>query len=183
MDAEETQWAMWMIAAHAGDRTAYHRLLTALVPVLRAIARHCLVRHGQDETDLDDIVQECLLALHLKRNLWDPSRPLVPWVRALVSNKCVDHLRRRGRHRLLPIEDFENVLPAPSPELIRDEPELQRLLAPLKGRSHDVLTAVAVQGLTLQAAAARLGISEGHARVALHRGLKQLSALVGRMQT
>lgn len=183
MSEQEAEWALWMVAANAGDRDAYRRLLTALAPLLTAIVRQCLLRHAQDDGELDDIVQDCFLTLHLKRHLWDPSRPLVPWVRALVTNKCVDSLRRKGAARMLPIEDFENVLPAPVPEPAQSASDLHALVLALKGRSRDVVTAVALHGMSVRSAAASLGLSEGNARVALHRGIKVLAEISRRTRT
>ena len=177
MSQQEAEWALWMAAANAGDRVAYHRLLTALAPLVTTIVRHCLLKYGQDDSEVDDIVQDCFLTLHLKRHLWDPSRPLVPWLRALITNKCVDCLRRKGSPNTLPIDDFENILPAEVSEPPVAESDLNRLVASLKGRSRDVLDAVALQGMTVRAAAAALGLSEGNARVALHRGVKALADL------
>ena len=185
MNEQEAKWALWMVAANAGDRDAYHRLLVALAPLVTAIVRHCLLSHAQDDTELDDIVQDCFLTLHLKRHLWDPTRPLVPWVRALATNKCVDTLRRKGATKTLPIEDFENVLSAPDaqPTSTHSQSDLQALVLRLKGRSRDVLTAVALQGMSIKTAAATLGLSEGNARVALHRGIKVLAEISRRSRT
>jgi RNA polymerase sigma-70 factor (ECF subfamily) len=185
LDEQEAKWALWMVAASAGDRDAYHRLLVALAPLVTAIVRHCLMRHAQDDTDLEDVVQDCFLTLHLKRHLWDPTRPLVPWVRALVTNKCLDALRRKGATKTLQIEDFENVISAPEtqPASTPSQSELQALVLRLKGRSRDVLTAVALQGMSIKTAATKLGLSEGNARVALHRGIKVLAEISRRSRT
>ena len=122
-------------------------------------------------------MQESFLALHLKRHLWDPSRPLIPWVRALVVNKTIDALRRK-RHRIfLPIESFEEAFAAEQsePELRADE--VARLIALLKGRQQQIVEAIARKGMSVREAASSLGMSEGTARVALHRGLKVLAEL------
>src|ERR671912_715085 len=114
-----------MKAAVEGDQRHYRQLLDALVPLVTAVARTCLRRNGRDMSDLEDVVQESFLAIHLKRHLWDPSRPLVPWVRAIVVNKTIDNMRRRGRRVVVPIEPFENILSveAPEPDLRADEIE------------------------------------------------------------
>ena len=101
-----------MRAANAGDDGAYKRLLSVLAPVLRAGARRGLARSGVSDNDSEDLVQETLLAIHLKRHTWDPARPIGPWIRAIARNKLIDYLRRRGGRTDLPIEDFEEILPA-----------------------------------------------------------------------
>lgn len=177
MGDEERQWALWMKAAVAGDQRNYRRLLDALVPLVTAVARACLRRSGRDMSELEDVVQESFLAIHLKRHLWDPSRPLVPWVRAIVVNKTIDNMRRRGHRTAVPIEPFENILTIETPEPGLRADEIGRLIAQLRGRQKDVLEAVAMNGLTVKEAAAKLGMTEGAARVTLHRAIKALAAL------
>ena len=56
------------------------------------------------------MVQETLLALHLKRHTWDQSKPLLPWAHAVARNKVIDNLRRRGKGTYLPIDDVSEFL-------------------------------------------------------------------------
>src|SRR6516162_6325273 len=64
-------WAAWMRAANTGDETAYRRLLEALAPFLQQIVRRSFERVGFGNSDVEDVVQETLLAMHLKRQTWD----------------------------------------------------------------------------------------------------------------
>src|SRR5512142_544064 len=84
-----------MRAAVAGDGEAYHRLLKAVTPVLRAAARRGLARAGQPVDQSEDIVQDILLAVHLKRHTWDANAPFAPWLFAIARNKLIDALRQR----------------------------------------------------------------------------------------
>ena len=84
-----------MRAANRGDAVAYARLLASLTPVLRGLARQSLSR-TRLESDFEDVVQETLLAIHLKRHTWDETRPFGPWVRAIIRHKLIDAARRRG---------------------------------------------------------------------------------------
>src|SRR4051812_43936867 len=105
-----------MRAAMNGDTTAYDRLLSDLALALRAGARRGLARAGRPAEDAEDVVQETLLAIHLKRHTWDPSLPFGPWVRAIARNKLIDALRRRGHRFHVPIEDFEETLASDAEE-------------------------------------------------------------------
>src|SRR3954447_24606784 len=104
-----------MRSAMAGDDAAYHRLLKAITPVMRAASRRGLARAGQPPDQAEDIVQEILLAVHLKRHTWDVSAPFAPWLFAIARNKLIDMLRRRGRRVFVNIEDFVEVLPGEVP--------------------------------------------------------------------
>src|SRR5258705_2439 len=95
-----------MRSAISGDSAAYHRLLKAVTPVLRAAARRGLARAGQPVDQSEDVVQDILLAVHLKRHTWDANAPFAPWLFAIARNKLIDALRRRGRRGFFNIDDF-----------------------------------------------------------------------------
>jgi len=174
--SEEVQWADWMRAANAGDSKAYRRLLEALTPFLRMVVRQGFTRAGLGGSDVEDVVQETLLAIHLKRQTWDADQLFTPWVRAVVRNKLIDNLRRRGNRIDLPIEDFADILPAePASEEI-SQGEAERLLSVLGGRQREIVQAICVDGASIRETSAKFGISEGATRVALHRGLGALAA-------
>ena len=103
--SQENDWAVWMRAAMTGDEGAYRQLLVSLTPHVRAVARSRCRRLGAPEGEVEDLVQEVLLTIHLKRGTWDQSRPIGPWVAAIARNKLIDVLRRR-RHITVPIRGF-----------------------------------------------------------------------------
>src|SRR6201984_3010855 len=106
----EDEWTGLMRSAMSGDSAAYHRLLKAVTPVLRAAARRGLARAGQPVDQSEDIVQDILLAVHLKRHTWDTDAPFAPWLFAIARNKLIDALRRRGRRVFVNIDDFAETL-------------------------------------------------------------------------
>ena len=111
MREREDEWTGLMRSAISGDDAAYHRLLKAVTPVLRAAARRGLARAGQPVDQSEDIVQDILLAVHLKRHTWDANAPFAPWLFAIARNKLIDALRRRGRRIFVNIDDFAETLP------------------------------------------------------------------------
>jgi RNA polymerase sigma factor (sigma-70 family) len=174
----EADWTAWMRAAISGDTDAYRRFLTSVTPHLRAMARHRCRMAGVFE-DAEDIVQEVLLAIHLKRGTWDQSRPVGPWITAIVRNKLIDTLRRRGRHVVVPIDDVIDTLGVEDGGNGESASagEIDRLLAQLKVRQRDIVTSISINGSSVRETADRLQMTEGAVRVALHRALKALAAL------
>jgi RNA polymerase sigma-70 factor (ECF subfamily) len=168
---QEKQWAMLMRAGNAGDGVAYRRLLMQLTPVLRATARRGLAPAGMADTDAEDVVQETLLAIHLKRQSWDEDAPFGPWLRAIARHKLIDALRRRGRRVSLPVDDFSEVLADGGAEPDMLAADISRHLEDLPPGQRNIVRAIAVDGATIAEAAARLSMSNGAVRVALHRGL------------
>jgi RNA polymerase sigma-70 factor (ECF subfamily) len=175
----EDDWAVLMRAALAGDAAAYARFLRAVTPVLRGVVR--ARGAGLGEAACEDVVQEVLLAIHLKRGTWRPDEPIRPWLYAIARYKVVDAFRSRGRGGIdVPIEDFAETLPAaagPDPTEARD---VERMLGLLDPRTAGLLRGIGVEGESIAEAGRRLGMTEGAVRVALHRGLKRLAELRGR---
>lgn len=179
MSGGEPSWADLMRAADAGDAESYERLLRQIAAALRPVVRRGLTRAGRSGADIEDVVQEVLLAVHLKRHTWDSTRPIEPWVHAIARYKLVDALRRRNGNFDLPIEDFSETLAAEdeSPQLSSGEAE--RHLAQLPDGQRAVVQAIAVDGASIADAATRLDMSAGAVRVALHRGLAALAKNLG----
>jgi len=173
---QNDEWTGLMRSAIAGDNAAYHRLLSAITPVLRAAARRGLARAGQPADQAEDIVQETLLAVHLKRHTWDADAPLAPWLFAIARNKLIDALRRRGRRVFVNVDDFAETIAAPAPAEVLPATELAGHLAELPQRQREVLQSIAVDSASIRTTAEKLSMTEGAVRVALHRGLARLAA-------
>jgi len=173
----EVQWAAWMRAGLDGDGEAYRLLLEALAPVLRRVARQRLQQAGVGNADAEDVVQEVLLAVHLKRHTWMRDQPFSPWLNAIARYKLIDVLRRRGRRGEVPIDDLIEVLPDQGAQAETSPRELEKLVGRLQGREQEIVTAISLEGKSVRDAAAKWSMSEGAVRVALHRGLKRLARL------
>jgi len=176
----EDEWTDLMRSANTGDNAAYHNLLKAVTPVLRAATRRGLARAGQPVDQSEDIVQEILLAVHLKKHTWDANAPFAPWLFTIARNKLIDALRRRGRRIFVNIDDFAEVIPGEQPEDTLPPGEVAGHLAGLPPRQRDVLQSIAVESVSIKDTAKKLAMSEGAVRVALHRGLTSLASKLRR---
>lgn len=174
-----TEWEELLAAANAGDGRAFARFLVAVTPAIRTVVRARGRSLPPDQHE--DIVQEVLLAIHLKRMTWETGTPVRPWLYAVARYKVVDAFRRRGRAVQVPIEDFAEVLegdPAPEPLAERDA---AHLLGQIDQRSAEIVRAISLEGESSGEVGARLSMTEGAVRVAFHRAMKRLSALGRRM--
>lgn len=177
MRSREDDWAAWMKAALAGDEIAYRRFLEAVSPHLRRLARRRLEAFGADNQDLEDVVQEALLTIHLKRGTWDPKRPIGPWISVIARNKLIDALRRRGHRIHVPIDDIVELIEDDRQGDPTDDRDVGRMLDGLKPMQRDIVRAISLDGTSVRETAARLSMTEGAVRVTLHRALKSLAAL------
>jgi RNA polymerase sigma-70 factor, ECF subfamily len=171
----EAHWCTLMRAANRGDTSAYHQLLRELAPVLRGVVAKGFARYQLGQEDTEDVVQEALLALHLKRHTWDESQPLLPWLSAIARHKTIDSMRRRGKRAYLPIEDVSDILAADPQPQTAGSYDAERIIATLKGRQREIVQAISMEGASTRQVAQRLGMTEGAVRVALHRALQSLA--------
>jgi RNA polymerase sigma factor (sigma-70 family) len=175
-DESADTWGAWMARAQAGDRAAYHALLQAIGPYLRAIARRIL---GHEE--VEDAVQEILLVVHGIRHTYEPGRPFKPWLATIASRRCIDLLRRRQREGLrmgeaLDEEAHMDAEPGPAEQLERAQQDarMRGAVDRLSPGQRDAVRLLHLQELSLREAEARGGQSAGALKVASHRALKAL---------
>ena len=173
----ETELKALMLAGLAGDAASHARLLAALAPRLRGFFAR---RLGGQTAEAEDLVQETLLAIHLKRGLYDGSQPLTPWVQAIARYKLIDAWRRTGGRRMESLDETDELLAEDVSEAAMARRDLDVLLDRLPKRQQALLRDVRIEGLSMAEAADRHGISVAAVKVGLHRSLKALQALVSR---
>lgn len=168
-----------MRGAIDGDEAAYLAFLRSVTPHLRAVARSRCRAWGLPASDAEDVVQDVLVTVHLKRGTWDPTRPIAPWLATIVRNRTVDLQRRRGRggRMAIPIDDVLETLAAEPDGDTDDRADAERLVDRLKDPARDIVRSISLDGAGVKETAARLKMTEGAVRVALHRALKTLAAL------
>ncbi|MBO0662326.1 sigma-70 family RNA polymerase sigma factor [Jiella sp. MQZ9-1] len=166
--------------AVAGDETAYRRFLTEAAVIVRRFAARRMPRQSAG-FDLEDLVQEILLAVHTKRHTWRKGEPVAPWLFAIARYKAIDAYRRRGRRIEIDIAEIGDVVDARSGPPTAVNRDVGRALASLKGRQQAVVSALSVEGKSIRETARELHMSEGAVRVAFHRGLSSIAKTFGRV--
>ncbi len=177
MLADEATFARLMAAMQQGDRAAATVLLTEAGLWLERYFR----RRVPPE-QVDDLVQEVLIALHTKRATWDPARPFLPWLAAIARYRWVDHLRRVYREAGEALEDDAGAQDSGEDGVLA-RLSLDRLFARLPSGQAQAIELVKIEGLSIEEASQRSGQSESLVKVNIHRGLKKLAALVEKAET
>jgi RNA polymerase sigma-70 factor (ECF subfamily) len=169
---------LWL-RAQAGDDLAYRQALGMIASRLRGYLRRRLTGFPDE---VEDLVQETLLALHLQRGTYDSTLPVSAWVVAIARHKLVDLWRRRGRQ-----EDRHDALDDVDEQLLVSDPDdggarrdLETLLRQLPQAQMLAIVLTKIEGLSVTEAASRTGATESAIKVQVHRGLKRLAALVRR---
>jgi RNA polymerase sigma factor (sigma-70 family) len=168
-------WETLFSAAIAGDNRAYEQFLLAVVPIVRGVVR--AKGGGMARSECEDIVQEVLLAVHLKRHTWHVASPVRPWLYAITRYKVVDAFRARGRRVSLPIEDFADDLAAEGGPDPTDAADMAKVIGMLDQRSAQIVRKIGIEGASVAETGKALSMSEGAVRVALHRAMRSLAVL------
>jgi RNA polymerase sigma-70 factor (ECF subfamily) len=166
-----------LVRGLAGDAAAYHAFLTELSTHLRAFFRR---RMAGLPDDVEDLVQETLLAVHNQRHTYDPAQPLTAWVYAIAKYKLVDLLRRRAGRDLRndPLDEELDVLAHNDAEAAAARLDLAKLLLRLPDRQRLPIVCMKLEGMSVVEAARATGMSESAVKVGVHRGLKALAAMI-----
>jgi len=164
-----------MLAGLAGEAQPYRRLLDDLSRLLRAY----YARRAPPGVDAEDLVQETLIAVHTRRATYDATQPFTAWAYAIARYKLIDCLRKGRLHLRAPIEDADALFVAPDADAAMASRDLERAMADLTERTRALIRATRIEGLSTREAAERAGMTEGAAKVAIHRGLKALGEKYG----
>ncbi|WP_422824021.1 sigma-70 family RNA polymerase sigma factor [Variovorax robiniae] len=160
-----------------GDAAAYHQFLQKLSAHLRAFLGKRLFGWPDE---VEDLVQECLLAMHNQRHTYQPDQPLTAWVQAIARYKMIDLLRAKSSREDLhdPLDDDLAVFADSDTEASDARRDLAGLLETLPDRQRLPIEHVKLQGLSVAETAAATGMSESAVKVGIHRGLKALAARI-----
>jgi len=162
-----------------GDSQAYREFLTGLGSYLRAFL---MKRLSAMPDDVEDLVQESLLAIHNKRHTYDPGQALGAWVHAIAKYKLVDFLRGRGIRESLneSLEDVGELFSQTNVEATEARRDIMKLLDQLPEKQRMPIVHTKLEGLSVEEAAEKTGMSESAIKVGVHRGMKKLSLMVSR---
>lgn len=177
--SDPAQWSAWMAAAQDGDRDAYRLLLLAITPYIRAIASRAL----RDPPDVEDVVQDVLIAIHEARPTYDRARPFKPWLIGIARHRITDRLRARGRKaaRETQIETVHvtfAALAANQDDMKIDVHALHLAMAQLPPGQRLAIEELKLRELSFLEVSERTGTSVAALKVAVHRGIKQLRKLL-----
>jgi RNA polymerase sigma factor (sigma-70 family) len=167
-----------MRLAQDGDRVAYRELLKQIVPLLRRWLKRR--RPFLSASDIEDVVQDVLLAVHAVRATYDRRRPFLPWLMAIAHNRSVDAARRYGRLRAreIGVEEYPETSHEQQTNMREEtygDPEaLRSALGALPEGQRKAIELVKLQEMSLREAAAVSGMSIGALKVATHRATRTL---------
>ena len=179
-DIEHELHAQWM-QAQSGSTACYEQVLHTLSVYVRNFLRRRLFSRQQD---IEDLVQETLLAIHQKRHTYLPDQPLTAWVYAIARYKLIDYLRVQSRQdsKHDNIDDWVDALWTHSATEAADaRHDVTHMLALLPEPQRRVIAHTKLEGLSIEETAQLTGQSAANVKVSVHRGLKLLAQKLGEL--
>lgn len=126
----------------------------------------------------EDVLQEILLAIHVKRHTYDPRQFFLPWMYAIARYKLIDYLRKNKVRAVESLDDeLENIESLMAIDNTA-EADIESLLAGLPEKQRVILELVKLQGLSVEEAAKKTGYSASDIKVTVHRAIKTLQEKV-----
>jgi RNA polymerase sigma-70 factor (ECF subfamily) len=167
-------------SAKQGDHDAFARLYRDHSAVIRFVVRD----NVHNPQDIDDVVQEVFTRAYASLTTLRDDHQFTSWVTAIARRAAIDHRRRRVHSP--PMVDVEDeagyVSPEPSTQNLAEiRAELDAVRAAmnrLSRRDELALNLAGHLGFAPGEIAAVLGVTEGAAKVVVHRARQRLRTLL-----
>lgn len=159
--------------AIAGNRKAYHELLTQLSLLAKKFVRRKIGEHP----DMDDLVQEILLSVHKALHTYDPSRPCMPWLSAIMHYRVTDWLRShysKDNMNKVSLDDVEDFLFSEVTEPSDSYEYMNKAIHELPLQQQAVIHSMYFEELTVTQTSKKLNMSVSAVKVTAHRTYKKL---------
>ena len=175
----------WIAAARNGDQESFEKLVRLYEKrVFSLTSRMC-----RNSADAEEAAQEAFLAAWQALPAFRGDASFATWLYRLVSNACVDILRREGRHQVMagPSLDDEESSPeppdkSPSPHALAERAELRRQieagLAALPPEYRQGLILREIHQCTYDEIAQICSIDLGTVKSRINRGRKRLRKIL-----
>ena len=167
-----------LLAAHlAGDPDAFDALVRQHRQRLWAVALRTL---GEPEEAADAVQDACLSAYRAAASFRGDAR-VTTWLHRIVVNACLDRVRRQAARPTVPLPEQ---LPAePRDRLGERETVLDvgRALALLPVEQRTAIVLVDLEGMSVEQAAAVLGVPSGTVKSRCSRGRARLAVTLGHL--
>lgn len=173
---DEAHLQALLLKGLAGDEAAHRSFLREAGALLRGFFRN---RLRSTPEDVEDLVQDTLVALHVRRGSYDANYPLTAWMYAIARYRLIDLLRRQrrcGRHHTL--DDLEVGAIDPLYEASEAKRDVFTLLDKLPAKQKAAIQLVKLEEKSVREASEITGFTESDIKISIHRGLKALQQFV-----
>ena len=164
-----------------GDAAAFGVLVARHRDRAWAVALRTLGDPGEAE----DAVQDAFLSAFRQAGRFRGDAQFSTWLHRIVVNACLDKLRRRRVHAVVPYDaEALAAIPDPRDDYAQRETvvEVTDALSRLSDDQRLAIVLVDLQGMSINEAAAILDVPAGTVKSRCHRGRAQLAVLLGHLR-
>ena len=157
-----------------GDQQAYESFLTFTSALVK---RYLYFIGGINlaQENADDLHQEILMSIHMKKHTYRTDRPILPWIYAVTKYRYIDYYRHKKRQPLM--VEFDELA-----KYTKEETEInlsfEDILEFLTPKQKNMLMLVKVEGLSYQEAAESMNMSVPSLKTGIHRLVKAIQKKV-----
>jgi len=168
-----------MLLSQQGDKASYKLLLAECQNTVTAYLRKRL----GSSSDVDDLVQETLLAIHKARHTYDPLRNFSSWMITIAKYKYVDHLRKwksKTSKETVDEQILNNLMDhndktGSDPDLAAS---IDEALNSLSEKQRTLVVCLKIDGLSVKETAEKNHMSEANVKTTAHRAYKALRKIL-----
>ena len=175
MNDKEESFKQMFLSARKGEVSLYRDLLTSLAEMLRNYLMKTMNPRLRSMEQVEDLVQDVLIAIHEKRDLYDENRPFFPWVFAIARYRLIDSLRQDARRPECVewVEAFEVNAFFEMPKLPEEESG-EEWFRGLSQKQKKIVKLAKIEEMPLAEIASLEKMSLSAVKVALHRAIQEM---------
>lgn len=171
----ETIFKQLITKAQIGDGAAYTELLQGLSSFLKNYLRKRIF----DQNEIDEVIQETLVAVHRSLHTYDSEKNFMGWFLAIVEYKIIDYIRGLKKHtNSVDINSISNFLSVPNSDS-NLKIDIEKAINSLSSREKNVLRLIKVDGQSISEVAKQLNLTEANVKVIAHRAYINLKTYLG----
>lgn len=173
---DEIELSALMEKSIAGDAESYRQLLQSVKELMIPFVSNTLVKFGLgSQGGQEDVLQEILMGIHLKRSTFDSEQFFLPWMYAIARYKTIDYLRRnKASFRSVSIEESYEDFELSQSTDVEIGFDIGLICDTLPAKQRELLLLVKVEGLSIREASIKTGFSVSDIKVTIHRAMKEL---------
>jgi RNA polymerase sigma-70 factor (ECF subfamily) len=159
-------WNELLKQSQQGNKNSYKQFLTEVQPFVRSV----IYSKIQNNSLIDDILQETLLAIHNSLHTYDSNRNAKSWISVIARNKTIDYLRS-NQYKLSQAENIESLQIEDSKNNTNNY-DLEKAMQQVSTKQQEIIVKMKVEGKTAKQTALELDMTESAVKTAAHRAYK-----------
>ncbi len=180
-DQQKSQGDIWnelAVQSQSGNKRAYNRLLSEMVPYIKMRISNSLANPDW----VEDITQEVLISVHKSLNSYSSDRSFKPWLNAIIQFRRTDFLRKHYKHKNVKEVTHENS-EIFSNNVTKNEhagelKDIEAAMESLPDKQQKIFRLMKIEGYSAKEVAKEMDMSVSAVKVSAHRTAGKLKDIL-----